>query len=332
MLRYDPETVRVFLPDGRPLSQQDMLVQLDLSATLGRLRGDGVGAFYAGPTAKDLIAAAGRAGYAVDPGRLRDALPKWSTVQSMEHDNHLWAIAGQDETDTTIMEIALALALNGADWKDGDPATRRHLLAEAMSRASVAALNGSRNLSADAAEDAMAGYNAKGRGLLASRSRLGSALGEQGAEASGATGFYAVDRSGMAVGCAIGLGAPFGTGKLAPGFGFLFGQPTTVSGDGAGAGALLVGNTKAAQLHLAMASSGGRPALSALLETALDHWELQEHMDKVVAAPRSHFAGGSDTLVVEPAVPAADRSALEAIGYRLAQQPVLGRVNGFRCV
>lgn len=332
VLHGDPETARVFLPGGRPLSPQDNLVQLDLSATLGRLRGDGVGALYAGPMSKDFVAAAGRAGYAVDATRLRDALPKWSTVQSLEHDNHLWAIAGQDETDTSIMEIALALALNGSAWKDSDPATRRHLLSEAMSRASVAALNGSRSLGADAAEDAMAGYNPKGRGLLASRSRLGAALGERGAETSGATGFYAVDRSGMTVGCAIGLGAPFGTGKLAPGFGFLLGQPATVSGDGPGAGALIVGNTKASQLHLAMASTGGRPALSALLGTALDHWELQEHLDKVVAAPRSHFAGGSDTLVVEPSVPSGERAELEAIGYRLAQQPELGRVNGFRCV
>lgn len=332
ILRADPETARVFLPNGRPLNQQDMLVQLDLSATFGRLRGDGVGALYSGPMAKDFIAAAGHAGYAVDIDRLRDALPRWSTVQGLEHDNHSWAVAGQDLTDTALSEIALASVLKGADWGDGSVATRRHLLAEAMSRASVAAVGGARALSADAAEDAMAGYDPARRGLSAPRSRLAGTLGERGAEVSGATGFYAVDRSGMSVGCAIGLGAPFGTGKVAPGFGFLLGQPVAATDGGPGAAALMVGNTNASQLHLAMASSGGRPALSALLETALDHWELQEHLDAVVAAPRAHYAGGGDTMVVELGVPDEQRRALEGIGYRLSEQPQIGRVNGFRCV
>lgn len=332
VLRADPATAAVFLPGGKPLGQQDSLVQIDLSAALGRLRGEGIGALYAGPMAKDMIAAAAQAGYAVDPVRLRDALPQWSTVEGLEHDNHVWAIAGQDAADTALSQISLAMVLKGADWNSGDPAIRRHLLTEALNRASAAVAGGARSLNADAARDSMAGYDARRRGLSASRSRLAETLGETGAESAGATGFYMVDRTGMAVGCAIGLGAPFGTGRLVPGFGFLPGRPVVASGDGPGAAALIVGNTKASQLHLAMASSGGRPAISALLQTALDHWELQEHLDKVVAAPRVHFAGGSNTMAVEPALPADERRELEGIGYKLAEQPELGRVNGFRCV
>lgn len=331
-LNGDPETARVFLPGGRALGQQDSLVQLDLSATLGRLRGEGVGALYAGPTAKEFVEAAARAGFAVDPARLRDALPKWSTVQGLEHDNHLWAVAGQDLRDTALSEMTLTLAFDGADWEDGDAARRRHLLAEAMSRASAAVAAGARNLGADAAEDAMAGYDPGRRGLVSSRSRLADTLGERGIERSGATGFYMVDRSGMAVGCAIGLGAPFGTGKMAPGFGFLLGRPTVAGGDGPGAAALVVGNPHTGQLHLAMAASGGRPALSALLASALDHWELQEDLEAVIAAPRTHYAGGDDTMAAEPTLPAEQGSELEAIGYRLSKQPELGRVSGFRCV
>ena len=253
-------------------------------------------------------------------------------MQGLEHDNHLWAIAGQDPRDTALAELTLALAFDGADWEDGDAAQRRHLLAEAMSRASGAAAAGTRSLTGDAAEDAMAGYDPRRRGLLSSRARLADTLGETGAGRSGATGFYMVDRSGMAVGCAVGLGAPFGSGRMAPGFGFLLGRPAVAGGDGPGAAALVVGNTNTGQLHLAMAGSGGRPALSALLAGALDHWELKEHLDVTITAPRTHYAGGSDTMVAEPTVPADQRRELEAVGYKLGEQPELGRVNGFRCV
>lgn len=328
----DPRTAGVFLPGGRPLNQQDMLVQLDLSATLGRLRGDGVGALYAGPMARDFVEAAARVGFKVDPERLRDALPTWSAAQGVEHDNHLWVTAGQDPRDTALSAATLALVFEGADWADGDATVRHHLLAEAMTRASGVVASGTQALSDDAAQDAMAGYDPSRRGLLASRARLGDTLGERGRASSGATGFYMVDRSGMAVGCAIGLGAPFGTGRAAPGFGFLLGRPDVAGGDGPGASALVVGNTHTGQLHLAIASSGGRPALSALLGSALDHWELKEHLDAVVAAPRTHFAGGGDVMAAEPTLPAEQRRGLEGIGYRLADQPELGRVNGFRCV
>lgn len=332
VLKGDPATARVFLPEGRPLSQRDSLVQLDLSATIGRLRGEGIGVLYAGPTAKEFVSAAAGAGYVVDPERLRDALPKWSTVAGLEHDNHLWAVAGQDQRDTALAEITLALAFDGADWEAIDPAQRRHTLAEAMSRASAAVAAGTRTLSADAAEDAMAGYDPARRGLISSRARLAETLGETGTGRSGATGFYMVDRSGMAVGCAVGLGAPFGTGRTAPGFGFLLGRPAVAGGDGPGATALVVGNTHTGQLHLAMAGSGGRPALSALLATALDHWELKEHMDAVIALPRTHYAGGGDVMAAEPTLAGDQRRELEGIGYRLADQMELGRVNGFRCV
>lgn len=331
-LRNNPAAARVFLPRGRPLGQQDMLVQIDLSATLGRLRGEGVGAMYSGTTAKELVDAAARAGFAVDPALLRDALPKWSTVAGIEHDNHLWAIASQDLGDTALSEVALTIGLQGADWAAGDAVARRHLLAEIMSRASAAVLAGTRSLGADAAEDAMAGYDPTRRGLGAPQSRLAATLGSRGAEVAGSTGFYMVDRSGMAVGCAIGLGTPFGTARMAPGFGFLLGHPGTARGDGPGAAALMVGNTKAKQLHLAMAASGGRPALTGLLAVALDHWELRENLPTVTAAPRTHYAGGSDTLIAEPALPSDARGALGAIGYKLGESPALGRVNGFRCV
>ena len=333
VLAGDPEAARMFRPGGRPLEPQSRLLQIDLAATIGRLRGEGIGAFYAGPMARDFIASARLAGYAVDADRLRDALPRWSAVVGTRYANHVWAIAGQDATDTALAEIALALLLESAHWTSGTDAVRRHLLAEALSRSAEATLGKGLTAVAGRESDAlMAGYDPTRRGLNAAPGRLNEALGSGAIDRSGATGFYIVDRFGMAVGCTVGLGAPFGSGSMAPGFGFLLGRPAVERVDGPGAAALLVGNMNASQTHLAVAASGGRPALSALLSTTLQHWEGRVNLGPATAAPRSHFAGGSGILAVDPALPPTERPALEAAGYRLEERPDLARVNGFRCV
>src|SRR3546814_14637676 len=60
------------------------------------------------------------------------------------------------------------------------------------------------------------------------------------------------------------------------------------------------------------------------------HWKLDKRLSEAVAAPRTHFAGGSDTLVAEPAVPPEARRRLEAIGYRLGERDRQSVVEGKR--
>ena len=229
----------------------------------------------------------------------------------------------------------MALILDGADWSDGDRATRLHLLAEAMNRAVALRDSGSVPIN-EAAERAMVGYDENRRGLSASTKRLASALGRDAMERSGATAFFVVDRRGMAVSCAIGLGAPFGTGQMAPGLGVLLapavGSTDSVEADGApGAFGLLVANTNTAQTQMAASASGGRVALSAILSAPLDHWELADTVDAAAEAPRAHYAGGADLMMVEPDVPAAVREGLTRRGYRLREAGGIGRVGMFRC-
>jgi len=332
VLARDRETAALFVPPSRPLRQGDVLVQVELSATLARLRREGVGALYSGPLAASLVESAARAGYRIDPERLRKALPNRVPVQgAVEHDNHLWAIAAPTASDTRLAETAMALILDGAGWSDGDRATRLHLLAEAMNRAVASSGNAAVPVIDEAAERAMAGYDSNRRGLSASTQRLAAALGREATERSGATAFFAVDRRGMAVTCAIGLGAPFGTGRLAPGLGVLLAPAVQESGEGPGAFGMLVANINTGQTQMAAAASGGRAALSTVLSAPLDHWELAEVVDVAAEAPRAHYAGGADLLMVEPGISAAVREDLARRGYRLRETATIGRVGLFRC-
>lgn len=331
-LARDRETAGVFVPASAPLRQGDVLVQVELSATLARLRREGVGALYSGPLARTFIDSVTRAGFAIDADRLRAALPRWESVVGVEHDFHKWAVAAPTAEDAWLAQTALALILDAGDWNEGDRATRLHLLAEAINRAVAARDGANAAVVGDTAERLMAGYDADRRGLSAPLPRLASALGSTTAGRSGATAFFVVDRRGMAVDCAIGLGASFGTGRLAPGLGLFLAPATSAKGDGPGAFGLLVANTNTGQTQMAVSASGGRAALSALLSATLDHWEQAAGAEPAIAAPRAHYAGGADLLVLEQGAPATVREGLTRRGYRLDEGARLGSVGLFRCV
>lgn len=74
----DREAKRIFAaPDGHPLGEGERLVQPDLGGVLSRLRSRGVGDIYSGTGAKDLAAAAHRAGAAFTAEQMQSFLPRW---------------------------------------------------------------------------------------------------------------------------------------------------------------------------------------------------------------------------------------------------------------
>jgi len=75
-LLADPSSAAIFAPNGAPLAVGDTLIQPDLGAMLGQIREFGVGDFYDGALATNLIAAVKSAGGgAVSIDTLRNALP-----------------------------------------------------------------------------------------------------------------------------------------------------------------------------------------------------------------------------------------------------------------
>ena len=331
VLGANPAAARVFQVDGRALNQGQLLTQIELAATLSRLRSEGVGSLYSGPLAADWIDATRDAGFAIDTDRLRAALPQWQSIEGVAHSNHRWGIAAPTVADIRLGEAALGLILDGADWKDGDDAERAHLLAEALNRATVFAATDA-PVAEDALETAMAGYDADRRGLSAPMPRLAETLGTDPTRSPGATAFFAVDRRGLAVGCAISMGTPFGTGQVASPLGVLLASGSDSGAAGAGAFSLVVSNTNTGQVHMLVSGSGGRPALSSVIQTALDHWELRVPIEEATARPRSHFAGGANTLTLESATPTSLVAGLRERGYAIAETEVLGTASAFRCV
>lgn len=332
----DEAASRVFLRNGRTLGQEEGFSQLDLAATLGRLRGEGVGSLYNGPLANSYIEAARLAGYQADPARLRTALPTISTVDGVIHDDHIWAIVGANPADTALGQVTLDLILDGADWSS-NRGEAQAALAKAVIRATDISADGTAHIDEDRAESEMdRAISMPPPGPSTESARLARALGMRASASPGATAFHAVDPSGMGVSCAVGLGAPFGTGKMAPAMGMLFGAldttPATTT-DGPGAFAMMVANTNANQLHMTGYGSGGRPGLSALITSTLDHWDGGASPEVSVAAPRAHLAGGSGTLFVEQAMPPGPLQTLRSAGLKTeASSTPLGQASVFRCV
>jgi gamma-glutamyltranspeptidase/glutathione hydrolase len=78
---------------------------------------------------------------------------------------------------------------------------------------------------------------------------------------------------------------------------------------------------------MATGGSGGPTIVSGVLQVALNI--LAFHLDpaRAVAEPRIHEQAAPDVVIVEEAMPAATRSALEQMGYKLKLVPALGAVG-----
>lgn len=330
-LTADPAAAAIYWPDGRPVAQGTELAQVELASALARLRSEGVGTLYIGGLARTFIESAADAGYSVDPERLRTALPTWRPVADVEHDNHFWGIAAPTRGDIRLAEASLGMIFKEGGWDTRNAGARAHLLAEAESRASVLAMTDA-PITPSALEAAIASYDPSRQSSAATAPQLAATLGADADRRAGATSFFAVDPTGLAVGCAVGFGAPFGTGKLMEALGSFIAPPNGEVANGPGAFSLVVGNVNTGQFQMAASGAGGRRALSAVIATTLDHWVRQVPLDEVAVIPRSHFAGGTNTVFVEPETPSGERGDLERRGYKVASAEQIGTGSVFRCL
>lgn len=330
-LAGDPSAAALYRPNGRPLPQGAEVSQVALAATLARLRSEGVGTLYSGGLGRTFVEGAAAAGYAVDPDRLRDALPTWIRVTEIEHDNHVWGVAAPTQNDLRLAQAALSMILESGDWANEDAATRAHLLAAALGEATLMA-GSNTAITPQALEQAADRLSADRTPNTAQQPQLAAMLGTSAGHRAGATSFFAVDRRGLGVGCAVGLGAPFGTGRMIPTLGVFLAPVRAEAVNGPGAFSLIVGNENTGQFHMAASGAGGRRAVSSMLQTVLDHWVGRIKIDDVPARPRSHYAGGINTVFVEPETEASTVGALRQRGYQVAPAQTIATGSAFRCV
>ena len=282
-------------PDGKMIGRGALLVQNDLGATLGRMRNAGVGDLYVGLMSRAYVAAVRAGGYQIQAEQLRDALPVWSDVSTFQHDNHVWGVAGTDSASSRRGASMLSALFANGGWSGADQANRGRLLARVTREAG------------------------KRDGGRVTRP-----------DVPGATSFMAVDRAGQAVACAIGMGTPFGLGKAAFGTGILL-RSASDAGP-ASALAVIAGNRNTWQVQLGATAGGGDLAVSALLQSVLNHYDGGQSVANAIASPRLHPDPGAGALYVEEAAGATTGAALSGLGLRVETVPALGHASLFRCI
>jgi len=312
-LADDPATARIFAPRGRLIEEGESLLQLDLAAVLGQLRQKGAGELHSGALAR-VIAESSQGALSLDA--LRAYLPQARTPASVRYGNLQLFLSGDPAASTALLGRLLAIMIEA----DPSSADRARVFAEAGAVAEddlARALQNGRAELAPTREEARA-LAARARG---EHVRPARALGPIEAGRAGATSFIAVDRNGLSVACALGMNAPWGTGRVLPGTGMLVAAPVTDESSRA-AGLLAVAPANGA-FRLA-ASASGRAAPAALAQVALGILVERQEVQASVNRPRAAYDGAADLLHLEAgaAVPA---------GLRTAETAPLGVVNALGC-
>jgi gamma-glutamyltranspeptidase/glutathione hydrolase len=259
-LARDGEARRIFgRADGAgPLGEGDRLIQVDLAATLDRIRTQGPGDLYAGAGARKLAETYRAAGYALDRDELRDAVPTWREPAA-------FPIESQGRRALAYFTVAPALA--------GSAAGR--IVAQLADKDRYArAGDGERvPIFLDAARRALAEFPAAGS-----------------AQGSSATAFVAADRDGQVVACAVTPHRPFGAGRVAPGTGILIAALPSPGGDGLAA---TIVNDRRGDGVLFAAAAGGASSATAIAQVAVRTMFAGHLLEDALAEARLYPTGAT---------------------------------------
>lgn len=191
-LLADPQARAVFSRNGVPLAVGDRFVQPALATTLAQIRSAGVGDFYQGALARRIVEASRLAGGPLSLPNLYAALPAWAAPVVLED--------GRDQ---------LAFLPPPADGGLAAAAAFQVLRANPTALAEAGAR----------AQDVAAAWRRSGgdpRALVAAEAPGGGLP-----PLPATTTFLTLDSQGGAVACALTMDNLFGTGRIAPGLGFL---------------------------------------------------------------------------------------------------------------
>jgi gamma-glutamyltranspeptidase/glutathione hydrolase len=297
-LASDPETRRLFFrDDGRPLAQGDNLVQVELAATLAKIRLQGAGDFYGGDLAKRYAEGAARLGRDIDVEDLRGYKPAWVATVTRPFGNH-------------------AVHFPGGSLTAGE--TLGRLWDELQVREGFEAIDrGSSPARTRAVLDAMAGAYA-GTNAVA------------GAAAPGGTGLVVVDRDSGAVACVFTMNGRFGSGRMIRGSGALL-AAAPAQDPAASIAALLMANKPTRRFQFAAVASQGRAAPGAMMLVVARTLSGDLSAERALAAPRAHPSLQAHSVVVEAdGSPLSDR--IRAAGLSVEQVDALALVNLINCV
>ncbi len=288
-LLADPQARAVFSRNGTPLAVGDRFVQPALATTLAQIRASGVGDFYQGALARRIVEASQLAGGPLSLANLYAALPAWVAPVVLEDGRDQLAFL-PPPADGGLAAAAAYEVLR----------TNPTAVAEAGARAQEVA--------------------------VAWRQSGGDPRAVIAAEAPGAelpplpatTTFLTLDNQGGAVACALTMDNLFGTGRIAPGVGFLLaasprGVPHPLL-------AAAIAHDRARQtFHASVGGSGQNASALAAAEAMANALRSGAPMPALVPDP-----GRANAIVCARGLPGAEKSCAWATDPRGAGLAVGG--------
>ncbi len=338
-LMIEPETRRIFgRRDGKAiLKEGERIFQYDLAGILGILRAKGVGEFYNGLLARQLVAGAKTSGGSLSMVDLRTFKPQWRQTLKISYGNKTLHFAPPPAA-AGALEAVMWIILE--DMYDGIPAEERnHLLAETALRAYAdrgqwmgdggkAKISQSDLTLEGRVKPLMRSY-VSNRHIPAARLRPKPV---ERAENPSATGFVVTDRDGSTVACGLTLNSLFGTGRVAPGTGILFAAAPDSAGRGPySLGPMLAVNHNVKEFFFAAAASGGVAAPTALINVAARVLIDEQSLEDAITVKRVHHSGLPDLTYYEQGLSQPFIVSLTQRRHKVAATPRLGLVNAISC-
>ncbi|PKU24842.1 gamma-glutamyltransferase [Telmatospirillum siberiense] len=332
-LLANPEMRRVFADaNGNALAEGQPFVQMDLGATLTRLRTQSVGDFYAGAWAREIVQSVNSVGGSLSEDEMRDFLPQWKDAVAVAYGDDIAYFSPSPAAGGLLEAQWWSHLVRDGAYDGVGTEVRPHLVAETLARGladrqkwlgaggqvqgAPDELTGKGHLA-----EIMAGYSESGHQPLS---------GEPPMMAITGTGLVVMDQSGSAVACTLGLNNSFGIGRVIPNTGVLLAAAGWVGGRGPfDMGPMLAINANSHEFRYASAAGGGPSAPAALMETALSAVVDGHPLVEAVAAKRFYATPAPDGVFIEPESP--DAKGLEARGHQLEETPLPARVNAIQC-
>ncbi|MGB5103784.1 MAG: gamma-glutamyltransferase [Steroidobacteraceae bacterium] len=342
------EFVRIYLVDGKAPPAGHVMRHPELAGSLEVLANGGADAFYRGPFARRLV----------------DGVRKLGGIWSYEDLAH-YRVVEREPIVTTYHGLRITSApppssggvwlasvlnvLSGYDLASLDPATRKHLVLEAMRR-------GHRDRAQYLGDPAFtdvpvrmltspdyaAGLRASIRPDKATASDQLPDYVESAGRGKHTTHFSIIDAEGNRVACSITLNGWFGTGLVAPGTGILLnnqmddfamkaGVPNMYGLVGASANAIVPGKRPLSSMSptfvdgpggVAIMGSPGGSYIPSMVLLGILNWMQGADATAIVAAPRLHHQYRPDAVFAEPeALSEQERAALVSRGHEIRPWP-----------
>ena len=351
-----PDLARIYMPNGEPPKEGDLIRQPELAATLKAIARNGAAPFYEGWIGQAIVKTIEKAGGVMTLDDLKNYKPVWREPLTGSYRNRT-VIAMPPPSSGGVAILQMLNVLEG--YKLGEfrhnSAFYLHLLGETMKHAFAdrAHFLGDPDFVHVPVGKLTAKYYAEWiRKRIASDKTQPTAFygyHHFNAEKGGTTHFSVIDRYGNAVACTQSVNTRFGSKLLAAGTGIVLNNEMDDFAIHPEVGNVygLIGNEANAlkprkrplssmsptivlrgnRPELIVGAAGGPRIISATLQTILNVIDFGMPVSAAVSAPRVHHQWLPDRLNAESKIAAEARTALEQRGHRLREQAALGVVQ-----